>query len=248
MKNQYRHIKNVPSISNDDIANYKNFKNILDRRTEEIQKNLETRKLFLKVGISFAIISAISLGLLYWKGGPTEKGVINSVDIKSTENAIPIRENQKLEIPTANVKREGIKKAKEIRVTKSKPSSTHKNKETDLDKNLPEVSDQQKFQIGYEKAFPIVGMDSLSNYFNEKLRYPEKVDKTQGIEGSVTVIFTITKGGDASKMEVQNSLGEAFDEECFRLISNMPRWKPAVRNGKKVESKVSLQLSFNLEK
>ncbi len=103
-------------------------------------------------------------------------------------------------------------------------------------------------QMGYDRAVPIVGMDSLSNYLNKNLQYPETVDKSNGIEGSVKVIFSITKEGEPSDIEIQNSLGKAFDEECVRLISNMPKWKPAIRNGKAVDSKVSLQLSFKIEK
>jgi TonB family protein len=90
-------------------------------------------------------------------------------------------------------------------------------------------------------------MDSLSIYLNQNLNYPEEVDKSQEIEGTVNVIFTITTEGEASKIQIENSLGEAFDEECKRLISNMPRWEPAIRNGKAVDSKVSLQLSFKID-
>lgn len=248
MKNQYRHIENLPGLSNEDIAKHKNFKSILDKRTEVIQKNMETRKKLLKAGISAAIIGAITIGLIYWLDVPLQKAEINAVDIKNVENAISSSEVQKLEFPTAEHNKESIRKEEERPDAPIKTSKQPIKNETGLDKKQNEASEKPSFQMGYEKAFPIVGMDSLSNYFNENLKYPERVDKKQGIEGTVNVIFTITKEGDASKIEIQNSLGEAFDEECIRLISNMPRWEPAVRNGKAVDSKVSLQLSFNIEK
>ncbi|WMN12176.1 energy transducer TonB [Marivirga salinae] len=248
MKSQYQNIEDLPSLSNDDIAKHKNFKNILDKRTEHIQKNLETRKKLLKVGIFSAIIGAITIGLIYWKGLFLQKAETGAVEINNVENAISSKEAQKLEFPKAESDK-GIKKnEKEVPNPSTKASKQPKNNENDIENKQTQNSERPSFQMGYEKAFPTVGMDSLSNYFNKQLKYPEKVDKKQGIEGTVNVIFTITKEGDASKIEIQNSLGEAFDEECIRLISNMPQWEPAVRNGKAVDSKVSLQLSFNIEK
>ncbi len=248
MKSQYRNIEDLPSLSNDDIAKHKNFKNILDKRTEQIQKNLETRKKLLKVGIFSAIIAAITIGLIYWKELPLQNAEINALDINNVENTISSNKAQKLEFPKAETDMGVEKKEKVIPNPTTKASKQPETDENGLENKQTQNSKKPAFQMGYEKAFPTVGMDSLSNYFNKKLKYPEKVDKKEGIEGTVNVIFIITKEGDASKIEIQNSLGEAFDEECIRLISNMPGWEPAVRNGKAVDSKVSLKLSFNIEK
>jgi TonB family protein len=248
MKNQYRHIENLPGLSNDDIAKHKNFKSILDKRTENIKRNKETRKRLFKVGLSAVIIGSITIGMIYWQNLPLQKPKINPIDLKNTENVISSKDFQKLEIPTAVPIEESEKSKEEIPKVKTEINKEKEKNDTDLDKKQSEITDKSGIQIGYEKAYPTVGMDSLSNYFNEKLKYPEKVDKKEGIEGTVNVVFTITKDGDASKIEINNSLGEPFDEECIRLISNMPRWEPAVRNGKTVDSKVSLQFSFQIKK
>lgn len=248
MKNQYRHIENLPGLSNDDIAKHKNFKSILDKRTENIKRNKETRKRLFKVGLSAVIIGSITIGMIYWQNLPLQKPKINPIDLKNTENVISSKDFQKLEIPTAVPIEESEKSKEEIPKVKTEINKEKEKNDTDLDKKQSEITDKSGIQIGYEKAYPTVGMDSLSNYFNEKLKYPEKVDKKEGIEGTVNVVFTITKDGDASKIEINNSLGEPFDEECIRLISNMPRWEPAVRNGKTLDSKVSLQFSFQIKK
>ncbi|WP_375579783.1 energy transducer TonB [Marivirga tractuosa] len=237
MKNQYRYIEHLPSLSEEDIAKHKNFKNILDKRTGELQKRIDTRKKILKGGLSIAFIGAIALALIIWENYTSQKEGIIAVDIENLDNVISENEAQKLELPTA--KREQQDKPKAI-------TNRMKTKEKPINKQT-ESSEKPSFQIGYQRALPIVGMDSLSHYLNQNLNYPEEVDKSQVIEGTVNVIFTITTEGKASKIQIENSLGEAFDEECKRLISNMPRWEPALRNGKAVDSKVSLQLSFKMD-
>jgi periplasmic protein TonB len=91
------------------------------------------------------------------------------------------------------------------------------------------------------------GYPDLYAYFDRELIYPPAAtrDSTQGI---VTVLFSINAQGKADDIRIENSLGKEFDDEVFRVIRNMPLWKPAYYNGKIVKSKVSLPLTFKLTK
>ena len=247
MKNQYQYIEHLPSLSEKDIDQYKDFKKILDRRTEQLQKKIERRNKFLKGGLSVALIGFIAIGLTYWEITPFQKDEIIVVDINDVNTAISKNNTQKLDVPKAKSPREIDSKQNLTSHLPSKSKEQPIKKDSKKGKKLSLNSDKPSFTMGYQRALPIVGMDSLSNYLNQNLKYPEDVDKNEGISGTVNVIFTITEEGNTSYIQIQNSLGKPFDEECKRLISNMPKWKPAIRNGQAVDSKVSLQLSFKID-
>jgi TonB family protein len=246
MKGKYLYIEHLPGLSEEEISKHKDFKAILDKRTELLQRKISIRKKLWKASISILILGAISTALFLWdKPSPKMEEVV-AIEIQVNENAIPNNKSSEIDPPIAK----GTEKVSE------KIESNLQNSIGEVAENRgkeKQVIEEEKpnnhfLQMGYERATPIVGMDSLSKYLNLNLQYPEEVDKSDGIEGSVNVIFSISNEGEISIIEIQNSLGEAFDEECIRLISNMPKWKPAIRNGKEVASKVSLQLSFKIDK
>jgi hypothetical protein len=50
------------------------------------------------------------------------------------------------------------------------------------------------------------------------------------------------------QIEVEQSLGEEFEKESVRLIENMPEWKPAKLDGNPVRSRISIPLTFQIQK
>lgn len=100
---------------------------------------------------------------------------------------------------------------------------------------------------GYVQAEPVDGYAALYTYFDEALKYPT-VAASNSVEGVMTVAFMIDVNGKVKKVMIENSLGEAFDQEIRRLIDHMPAWRPATYNGNPVDSKVSLPITFSLEK
>ena len=99
----------------------------------------------------------------------------------------------------------------------------------------------------YVQAEPIHGYPSLYEYFDSNLVYPRDAVK-DSVEGTVNVEFVIDMKGNAVDIRVDNSLGSAFDTEAIRLVENMPVWKPATYNGQPVRSKISLPITFGLQK
>ena len=97
----------------------------------------------------------------------------------------------------------------------------------------------------FQQAYPIVGFDSLYAYLNNSIRYPESTNQSDTVSGTVNVLFTIDTAGKAKNIVIENSLGEAFDEETKRLLLSMPLWEPARMNGNAIETKMSLPLTFN---
>jgi TonB family protein len=102
-------------------------------------------------------------------------------------------------------------------------------------------------EAGYMQAEPLLGYPDLYEYFNANLVYPPEALK-DSIQGVQTVSFVINAEGKPEQIEVVKSLGEPFEKEVKRLIENMPEWKPATLNGKPVSSKISLPLTFQIQK
>lgn len=246
MKGKYQYIEDLRGLSEAEISKHKDFKAILDKRTEYLQRKIEIRKKLWKAGISILILGAISTALFLWDKPYPKMEEAVAVEIQATENAITNQKTSGLEPPKAKSTEKASQKLKPVPQVSSEKETVDISKEEKVIEE--ERGDQPGFQMGYERAVPIVGMDSLSKYLNKNLQYPEEIDKSEGIEGSVNVVFRISKDGEPSNIEIQNSLGAAFDEECVRLISNMPKWNPAIRNGKAIDSKVSIQLSFQIDK
>lgn len=241
MRSGYKHIDHLKELSNQEISKHKDFKALLDRRTEELQHKNNLRKSMIRIVSSLAVVSIIGSSLFYWNYVKNYEDTITEKDQIVLKNDIDFIQKSLPKLPKAK------KSHKEKILRSNNLIKSNSKKEPEIVKqNIPKDG-QQKIQLGYQRASPIVGIDSLNQYFNESIIYPENVDKSEGIEGTVNVIFEISKTGEANIIQIQNSLGSPFDEECERLISNMPKWEPAIRNGKPVNSRVSIQLSFEFE-
>ena len=84
------------------------------------------------------------------------------------------------------------------------------------------------------------GMGALMQYLSHNIRYPEESD----VQGRVIVSFVIGKDGSISNAQVVKSLHPSFDAEALRIINNMPKWIPGTQNGKPVNVKYAVPISF----
>lgn len=99
----------------------------------------------------------------------------------------------------------------------------------------------------YTPAQPLRGYEDLYEYFQRELRYPEAV-LADSLEGIVTISFLINKQGQPEQIKVEQSLGPLFDEEALRLVHNMPPWEPARLGKNATLSKLTLPITFRIEK
>jgi protein TonB len=76
------------------------------------------------------------------------------------------------------------------------------------------------------------GIAEWLKFLRNNLRSPADLgDEQQRI---VRVRFWIDADGIASRFEIVQSGGSAFDKEVIRVMKKMPRWQPAVQNNRKV--------------
>ena len=112
---------------------------------------------------------------------------------------------------------------------------------------IKEGSEPTQKESEYVQAEPAKGYSDLYDFFSTNLEYPADGLK-DSIQGVQTISFVINTAGKPEQIQVVNSLGEPFDKESRRLIENMPAWKPATLNGKPVESKISIPITFQIQK
>lgn len=70
--------------------------------------------------------------------------------------------------------------------------------------------------------------------------------KKNGIQGRVTLQFTIETNGKVTNVEVLRGVEESLDKEAVRVVSKSPRWKPGYLDGKPVRVTYTYSVIFRL--
>lgn len=91
----------------------------------------------------------------------------------------------------------------------------------------------------------IGGIDNARKYIGERVEYPVSAIEND-IEGTIVVTFDIERDGSVTDIKIDRGLGYGLDEEVIRVMTRMPKWIPAKLNGKNVQYKMRLPLSFKL--
>ncbi|WP_343674656.1 energy transducer TonB [Chitinophaga sp.] len=91
------------------------------------------------------------------------------------------------------------------------------------------------------------GENGLIKYLKKNFQYPHEALES-GIEGTVTVQFTINaEGGIENVSTISPKLGGHLEMEAIRLVRSMPKWKPAMENGKAVPAQCNIPVVFSLK-
>lgn len=100
--------------------------------------------------------------------------------------------------------------------------------------------------IEQQPEFP-GGRAALMQYLMQNLQYPETARKIN-VEAIALVSFTVDKNGDIRNAKSLKNIGYGIDKEALRVVNEMPKWNPAVQNGKPVEMEYTLEVNFKLDK
>ncbi len=90
--------------------------------------------------------------------------------------------------------------------------------------------------------------DKYWEWLDKNIRYPKKALE-KGIEGHVTVEFTVCSDGSIKDIVISNlsrNADESLKREAIRLFESMPRWTPATYKGKSVNSHEIRTVNFKL--
>lgn len=99
------------------------------------------------------------------------------------------------------------------------------------------VEEKPKFQGGDANKF--------SKWVNSKLVYPE-IAKENGVQGRVTLQFTVNTDGSVSNVTVLRGVDASLDREAVRIVSSSPKWQPGKQRERPVKVTYTFPVIFQL--
>ena len=102
------------------------------------------------------------------------------------------------------------------------------------------------FQLVEEKpSFNGGDANEFSKWVNSKLVYPE-IAKENGVQGRVTLQFTVEADGRVTNVRVLRGVDESLDKEAVRVVSSSPKWKPGKQRDRAVKVTYTFPVIFQL--
>ncbi|MBR5055873.1 MAG: energy transducer TonB [Bacteroidales bacterium] len=99
------------------------------------------------------------------------------------------------------------------------------------------VEEKPRFQGGDANTF--------SKWVNSKLVYPE-IAKENGVQGRVTLQFTVNTDGSVSNVTVLRGVDPSLDKEAVRIVSSSPKWEPGRQRERPVKVTYTFPVIFQL--
>ena len=105
----------------------------------------------------------------------------------------------------------------------------------------PEIFDRAEVMPAYPG-----GPAAMLKYLANNIRYPS-LARENGLEGKVTVKFTVDKDGSIKDpIVLKDGVGGGCADEAIRVIKTMPKWSPGLQRGNPVKVYYILPVSFKL--
>lgn len=90
------------------------------------------------------------------------------------------------------------------------------------------------------------GQDGLRNYLTTNIKYPHAAME-QGLQGRVYVQFVINTEGQTEEIKILREAHPLLDNEAYRVVAEMPRWKPGMQKGRAVRVSYTVPVNFVLQ-
>lgn len=84
-------------------------------------------------------------------------------------------------------------------------------------------------------------LEDIKEFIKLNLKYPQN---GLDCEGRVYISFVVEIDGTISNKKFVRKLCDGFDENAMEVIGLMTQWKPGVKNGVPVRTRVNLSISF----
>ena len=110
-----------------------------------------------------------------------------------------------------------------------------------------EDEDDLSFTLVEEMAVFTGDKDGVEAYILKNMIYPPDA-LAEGLEGYVYVEFLVEPDGSIIEVRVIGSSDKIFEQEALRLVNlTNKKWKAALQSGKKVKSRMILEVAFSLK-
>ena len=129
--------------------------------------------------------------------------------------------------------------------------------DTDIPVNIQEYIKQEVVEEEVEEEVIFVGVveekptfnggdaNEFSKWVNARLVYPALAQEN-GIEGRVTLQFTISKDGRLEDVKVLSAPDETLAREAVRVVSSSPKWQPGRQRDRAVKVSYTFPVIYRL--
>ena len=219
--------------------------------------NLENKKLlFIEVGLVISL--AITLFAFEWTSTETEVAMLDDTqELVLEEEIIPITQEAPPPPPAApkipvlsdqiDIVDDEIEVDDDLFMNLEDDSSLGV-EIMDYVEVEEEVVEEEAipFQLVEEKpSFQGGDANQFSKWVNSRLEYPE-IAKENGVQGRVTLQFTVEKDGTVTKVRVLRGVDPSLDKEAVRVVSMSPKWKPGKQRDRAVPVTYTFPVIFQL--
>lgn len=87
--------------------------------------------------------------------------------------------------------------------------------------------------------------NEFSKWVNSNLNYPS-IAQDNGVEGRVTLQFTVNPDGSVSNVKVLRGVDSSLDNEAVRVVSMSPKWTPGRQRDRAVKVTYTFPVIFKL--
>ena len=219
--------------------------------------NLENKKLlFVEIGLVISL--AITLFAFEWTSTETEVAVLEDTqELVLEEEIIPITQEAPPPPPAApkipvlsdqiDIVDDEIEVDDDLFMNLEDDSSLGV-EIMDYVEVEEEVVEEEAipFQLVEEKpSFQGGDANQFSKWVNSRLEYPE-IAKENGVQGRVTLQFTVEKDGTVTKVKVLRGVDPSLDKEAVRVVSMSPKWSPGKQRDRAVPVTYTFPVIFQL--
>jgi TonB family protein len=206
---------------------------MMTNKTSKSSHLLKLLALLPIVGVSLALNAETVTDYVYNNDEPQKQ-----VPVKKGRQNAAIKNNGKTILQ--------VVEAQDQKTEAEAPKSEQKQYEATVTYEIKEDSPQDVFDV-VEKMpeFP-GGVQELLGFLSKTIKYPVEAEKA-GTQGRVIATFVVRKDGSISDARVVKSVDPLLDAEALRVINAMPAWIPGTQNGKPVNVKYTVPISFRLD-
>ncbi len=213
--------------------------------------------MFLEIGLIAAL--AIVLLAFEWKSKDIKKAELAANDIiAAEEEIIPITEEEHVvrpKMPTIPILSDAIDIVDDdIKVDEEMFSFEDSE---DLGVNMNDYGYEVGEESVEEEAIPFALVEqkpmfqggdanAFSKWVNQHLAYPD-IAKENGIQGRVTLQFTVNTDGSVSGVKVLRGVDPSLDKEAVRVVSSSPKWTPGKQRDRPVKVTYTFPVIFQLK-
>jgi len=138
---------------------------------------------------------------------------------------------------------EGKKIRSKFRLLIRIPYSNFKCRKFAASESMPiQIDVPADFKFGNGKT----KLERITQFIQSHLKYPIE-EAEASISGRIYVKCIVEPNGELREFKIIQSLGPFCDREAVKAIQQMPKWVPALKDGKSVRSEIVIPVLFKLE-